>query len=216
MSNITNISEWKKKSSLLQMRTKLETGFGKLIDGEVESIAFFYIVEPLNRGLVASFIIDQNIIAKVAESEEGVYGDRESIYKITCEATAEYLLSVESGNCDDEVSKFAVYTNLVNLASSESTINTLKRYPKCRHFGVMIYENIFNEQRDGISISPIAMLSDKLMISEFELWMSVCERLMEEQKSKPQYFNGVNLRLLIQKILSRFPEELEQLKNLSR
>lgn len=216
MSNITNISEWKKKSSLLKMRTNLEKGFEKLIDGGVESTAFFYILEPLNRGLVATYIIDQNIIAKIAVSEKGIYKDRESIYKITCEATAEYLREVESGNCDDEVSKFAVYINLVNLATSASTINTLNRYPKCRHFGVIIYENTFDEKHNGISISPIAMLSDKLIISDFELWMSVCERLMEEQKSKPDYFYGINMKLLIQKILSRFPEELERLKNLSR
>jgi len=215
MSNITDISEWKKKASLLKMRTKLEKGFDKLSDAGLENFSVFYILEPLNRGLVASYVIDANIIAKVAESELGSYQDRESIYRITCEATAEYLVAVETGQCDDELSRFAVYSNLVNLASSETTINILKRYPDCRHFGVMIYENKLNPNNLGMCISPIAMLSDKLIISEFEMWMSVCERLVKEQTTKPEYFTGINLKMLIQKILSRFPKELEKLRKLS-
>lgn len=215
MSNITNMSEWKKNSSLLKMRKILEQGLDNLIDSEMETLGFFYILEPLNRGLVASYVIDHNIIAKVSEAEHGIYQDRESIYRITCEATAEYLLAVETGHCDDDLSQFAVYSNLVNLAGYETTRQTLDRHPNCRHFGVMIYENKLNKNNHGIVISPIAMLSDKLIISEFELWMSVCEKLVQEQQTKPQYFTGVNLKLLIQKILSRFPNELEKLRMLS-
>lgn len=212
MSNkVVKLEQWKMRAQISTVATSLGWDVKKMDLADIKEPAMFYICEPLQTGFNSISAFNYRDLVKLVKEGTKKYASSKVIFDHVATLTMEVINDNKSG--DSELMRLMFFGNLLNYASTKTAEAVIKSKDMFRHFGVVIYDNPHRQDGVEISIRPIALANEEVVLEPGVVAVAVGNYILTDYKNHPEYFHGLNINDVLDKLMSNYPDVYEELLN---